>query len=126
MEIDGIFARGRTTAEARRIGDGEEQHAGYDDERGGLADGPPLRECSRTMLALAKIGLEMASGADIRRPALMVPALFFAVAMVKGRWRIPCLLLFEAACRGRATPADAQITGRTRRPPVHLVRKDPA
>ena len=62
----------------------------------------------------AMIGLEMASGADIRRPAPMVPAqFFFAVAMVEESLEGPCLLPFEAAGRGRAAQAGAQSTGRT-------------
>ena len=138
MEIDGIFARGRTTAEVRRIG--AERRARYDDEHGGLAGGPPLYECSRTMLALAKIGLAMASDEDIRRLALMDPVLFFyVVAMVEEALeKNPGLLLFggggprasdagpppikqqadQAACsgaagRGRATPAGAQSSSRS-------------
>ena len=116
MEIDGIFARGRTTAEVRRIG--EERRARYDDEHGGLAGGPPLYECSRTMLALAKIGLEMASDEDIRRLTLMDPVLFFyVVAMVEEALeRNPGLLLFEGG-----GPRASDAGRRAKLQPIHIV-----
>ena len=115
MEIDGIFARSRTAAEARRIGGGGRSGMqGTTTSAWALRAAHPPCKCSRTMPAPAKICLEMASGADIRRPAPMVPAqFFFAVAMVEESLEGPRLLPFGAAGRGRAAPAGAQSTGRT-------------
>lgn len=115
-KTDSIFARGRTTSDVRRIG--EERQARYDDAHGGLAGGPPLYECTRTMLALAKIGMEMASDADIRRLTLMDPALFFyVVAMVEEALeRNPGLLLVEG---GGQRAGDAGR--RAKLQPMHIV-----
>ena len=70
------------------------------------------------MLALAKIGLEITIGADIRRPALMDPVLFFyVVAMVEEELeRNPGLLPF----RGGGTRAgDADRRAKLR--PIQIV-----
>ena len=80
IEIDNVFAKGYKKADVRGIG--KARQAEYAEFQRSLVGGPPLHECSDTVLALTKIDRDMTRPGNIRRCTLMDPVLFFYLVAV--------------------------------------------
>ena len=79
-QIDGVFAKGRTKADVRRIG--KERQADYKDAQMQLSGGTPVHECSDTILALVKLDRDLASNTKVRLYTRIDPVLFFYIVAV--------------------------------------------
>lgn len=94
-EVDNVFAKGYKKADVRGIG--RARQAEYAEFQRSLSGGPPLHECSDTLLALTKLDRDMARPVNITRCTLMDPVLFFylVAAFEDALERNPDILLLK-------------------------------